>query len=321
MRFSIHLSFPASNRRFDDYDGTMEPPANEGPVSPPHQNGSLRRAAAFVLLTFGLALAAYLPVIASANGLLAIDVPGVLAALGVFSPAIAALLLRVHDEGRAGVRRFVATTTTLPTPTRWWVAIVLGPPFLLGASYAGYLLLGGEFRLASTVSQFTNGANPAIVLPLLVVATLVLSYGEEAGWRGYLLPLLQTRWSALGASLVLGVVWFCWHVPLLFLPGDTNGGFPLALWATSIVASSIVYTWLFNGTGGSVIAVTVFHAGLNVWGRLVLLHPNVTGDWLSAVAMTGGNVLVALALLVVFGGARLARPTPVETDQFDASGG
>jgi membrane protease YdiL (CAAX protease family) len=64
--------------------------------------------------------------------------------------------------------------------------------------------------------------------------------GEELNWRGYLLPLLQTRFGAAVASLVLGICWFAWHIPLQFVPGDANGGFPLALWGLSIVTTAFV---------------------------------------------------------------------------------
>ncbi|MFC6723724.1 CPBP family intramembrane glutamic endopeptidase, partial [Halobium palmae] len=112
-------------------------------------------------------------------------------------------------------------------------------------------------------------------------------YGEEAGWRGYLLPRLQSRWGALTASLLPGVVWFLWHVPLLFLPGDTNGAMPLPLMAAFVVASSVMYTWLYNSTGGSVLAVTLLHGGFDVWNRFIASHPSNTGDPISGLMMVG----------------------------------
>lgn len=100
----------------------------------------------------------------------------------------------------------------------------------------------------------------------MILVTIVLAFGEEAGWRGYLLPLLQSRLSALSASLVVGVVWFLWHIPLLYLPGQDTGGeaFPIVLFGATVTLSSILYTWLYNNTRGSVLAVTLLHTGLNI---------------------------------------------------------
>lgn len=55
------------------------------------------------------------------------------------------------------------------------------------------------------------------------------------------------------------------------------------------------------------LAVTLFHGGMNHWGRLVVLHPSETGDTVSAVVLTGGQALLAVGLLVVFGPTSLTR--------------
>jgi len=99
----------------------------------------------------------------------------------------------------------------------------------------------------------------------LVLVTVVLSAGEEIGWRGHLLPLLEARLSALTASLVLGVIWAVWHVPVFC--GAEIEGWAFSLRLLSIPAGAVMYTWLFSSTGGSVLAVTLLHAGTNPWGR------------------------------------------------------
>lgn len=139
------------------------------------------------------------------------------------------------------------------------------------------------------------------------IATLLLALGEELGWRGYLLPLLQTRYSATVASLVLGTFWFLWHLSLRNLSVGGNSGFPLSLWAVSIVTTAFVYTWLFNNTDGSVLAVTVFHGLLNVLNGLVVLQPSATDDPSSAYAIVSVNVLFALSIVLLYGPASFTR--------------
>ena len=285
------------------------------PVSPAVPDAPLRQAIAFVALTFAISLACYLPGIASGQGWIEASVPSALSNLGVFGPAVAALIMLVRERGRAGVTKLVRDATAWRFGARWWVATLALPPVLLGAMYAGYRLLGGAPATTATVEMLaTAGTEAFFIVPIMALVIIAFAYGEEAGWRGYLLPLLQERWGALTASLVLGVVWFLWHVPLLFLPGDTNGALALPLMAAFILVSSIMYTWLFNSTGGSVLAVTLLHGGFNVVAQFVPVHPSNTGDVLSGVMMVAVVTVVAVVLVAVYG-ARTLAPTadPVVT--------
>ena len=274
----------------------------EGRVSTSIPDTPLKQAITFVGLTFSVSLAVYLPIIGSARGWIPIAVPPVLSALGVFGPAVAALLLLVRERGRTGVKRLYRDATAKRFDRRWWVATLVVPPMLLGTMYAGYRLIDGSHHTTATVAAFSEvGSGVLIAVPAFVLATVALAYGEEAGWRGYLLPRLQTRWSALTASLLVGVVWFLWHVPLLFLPGDQNAAMPLPFLAAFVLASAVLYTWLYNNTGGSVLAVTLLHGGFNVWGQFIAVHPIETGDPLSGAVMAAVMALVAVILLAIYG--------------------
>jgi hypothetical protein len=90
-------------------------------------------------------------------------------------------------------------------------------------------------------------------------------------------------------QFLLGGCWFVGHLPLWVVDGATTG-FPLALLGGSVVATAFVYTWLVNNTGGSVLALTVFHGLRNVSNGLVALHPGVNGERLSAYVIVGMNV-------------------------------
>lgn len=269
----------------------------------------IRRAVEFVLLTFTISFGIWIPIIASHRGWIGLSIPASLAPLGIFGPVVAALILTLSTEGYEGLREIKAKTTRWRYGRRWWAATLFIPPILIGGMYGAYLLLGGVSQRSAMMQMLQDaGASAAIVVPVLVLVTILLSFGEEAGWRGYLLPVLQTRLNALAASLVLGVVWFLWHIPLAYLPGQAEGQFPLLLWGTTITLTSVLYTWLYNNTRGSLLSVTLLHAGLNVWGPLVALHPDETGDPLSAYIMVGGYGIVAIILILAFGGATLVNP-------------
>lgn len=266
------------------------------------EDPSLPEATAFVVATYALSFLVYSLVIASDRGWIAIYVPPELAVFAVLVPAAVAAGLRGASDGRSGLRRFLDQSMRWRFARRWWIATLVTPPVLIGASWGAYLLAGGPVYTSSASATLQDtGPMAVLAVPLVVAVTLLLAFGEEAGWRGYLLPRLQTRFSAFGASVILGVIWFGWQLPLVALPGSQNTGFPLWLWGLAIVALAVVYTWLFNVTRGSVLAVTLFQAGLNVWGRLVALHPNETGETMSAFFIAGGQGVLAVILILAFG--------------------
>lgn len=275
-----------------------------------------RRATAFVIVTFGFSLAVWLPVIASYRGWINVEIPAGLATFGIFGPAISAILLHLATDGHTGLKSFWAAASRWQIGRRWWVATLLVPPGFIGGVYATYLLFGGDVQMSTTLVMLRDAGPLAVtIVPVMVLVTIVLAFGEEAGWRGYLLPLLQSRLSALSASLVVGVVWFLWHIPLLYLPGQQTGGeaFPIVFFGATVILSSVLYTWLYNNTRGSVLAVTLLHAGLNIWGPLVALHPAETGEVLSAYMLTAGWVIVAVSLVIVFGGKLITRTEHLPT--------
>lgn len=106
-------------------------------------------------------------------------------------------------------------------------------------------------------------------LPILVywMATILCyGWGEETGWRGFLLPMLQNRMSAFWATMLITPVWAVWHLPLFFfIDGYMSMGAGDALgWLFSILTGAVLMTWLFNSAKGSILIVAVFHGVLDV---------------------------------------------------------
>lgn len=259
----------------------------------------LREGAVFVVLTFLIAAGVYLPLLASDRGWIAVTLPPTLSALGVVSPGLAAIALHVNEEGVEGLHSVLDGLTSWRFGRSWWAVTLALPPVFYVAVAAVNLAVGIEFSPEPV--RFLVETGPAIVLPILLIT--VLGAGEEIGWRGYLLPRLQARMGALAASLLLGVIWFAWHLPLFLQGGPPEWTIPArGVW---IISGAVIYTWLFNNTGGSVLGVTLFHAGTNIWGRLIGAHPMVTGDVVSGYILSGANLALALLLIVAFGARSL----------------
>jgi membrane protease YdiL (CAAX protease family) len=150
-----------------------------------------------------------------------------------------------------------------------------------------HLLFGGELHKPDEMHALQFGPPDASFLlkALLLGLMFTLGFdglGEELGWRGFALPRLLARYSALRASVLLGALWALWHLPYALTAGSAMADKPLYEHLLSIVALSVLFTWLFNNTGGSVLLAVLFHAAGNVtFNVLPVLIPGVyaSGIW------------------------------------------
>ena len=94
---------------------------------------------------------------------------------------------------------------------------------------------------------------------MFIMAFIFNGMFEEFGWRGYVLPRFQARWNALASSLILGVIWAAWHAGQWFVPGSNLYHRDFWLWSLGTILLSILMTWIFNNTKGSVLAASLLH--------------------------------------------------------------
>jgi membrane protease YdiL (CAAX protease family) len=110
------------------------------------------------------------------------------------------------------------------------------------------------------------GAPTPVALGQLSILEPILFFlvvGEEIGWRGYALPRLLATRSMLSASLILGVLWGAWHLPTFFIPGLPQHSIPFSAFMLLTIAYSMLFTWMYLRTAGSVLIATVFHGSIN----------------------------------------------------------
>lgn len=172
-------------------------------------------------------------------------------------PGIAAWAVVRAVHGKQGEQAFFAGLLRWAAGVRWYVVALVLPVVLTLTAAA----------LAGELDAVRLGAWAAL---LITFGTYLLAaVPEEAGWRGFALPRLQERHGALRASLIIGVLWALWHLPLLWNPDNPMSSYPLLAWFAGTVLVSVVYTWLYNGSGGTVLVVVVFHAAANTASELV----------------------------------------------------
>jgi membrane protease YdiL (CAAX protease family) len=154
-----------------------------------------------------------------------------------------------------------------------------------------HVALGGDIATSPA-----SGHLLMTVVNLPLVLLLGGPLGEEFGWRGYALPVLQDRLGWRVASLGLGLVWGVWHLPLFFIDGTAQAHIPLALFLLSVVAMSVVFAWLVNRTAGSVVAALLFHTAINFWPSVVPVLPT-EGSYRAYAFVVATLVLLALVAL------------------------
>jgi uncharacterized protein len=215
----------------------------------------------FVLLAFGLSWLAWAPLSLAAwrEG----QAWPYWHLLGGLGPAVAAVVVTARGgDGRLGeLLRWLDPRRTHPG---WLALAVLGPVALYGISALVLALMGQGWPHLGNFGA--SREYPALPRPVYWLANIVFyGYGEEIGWRGFLLPLWQRRYGARVATLLVAVVWALWHLPLFGFAAGMRAMGPAEIggWFLSLLTGSFLLTWLFNRSG-SIAAVALFHGVLDI---------------------------------------------------------
>jgi membrane protease YdiL (CAAX protease family) len=193
---------------------------------------------------------------------------------------------------------------------KWYLVVLLLMPAIQFVSIILNSILTKtpiDFSNIYARNIFGTAENLAIfILPFFLID--FIANGEEMGWRGYVLPRLQARHNALISSLILGVIWGFWHLPKFLAPGN-DSSFLVFMLAT--VVKALMYTWIYNSTGGSLLMVTLFHATGNTGGVFLPVGTTVSGENTGTFVIQLVIEILVAALIVFYAGAeRLSRTEP-----------
>jgi membrane protease YdiL (CAAX protease family) len=228
----------------------------------------------FFLLVFAFSIPFWL--IGSVTGLqLLSDLP--VSALMFVCPMMAASTLVYRENKSAGVIELLKRSFDCKRIKAkvWYAPIILIMPCATVLTYGLMRLMG----LPLSTTQF-----PVLAAVAMFFVFFVAALCEELGWSGYVIDPMQARWSALGASIVVGLVWAAWHcVPLMQAHRSLAW---IGWWSLTTVASRVLIVWLYNNTRRSVFAAALFHAFTNVSGIIFSNYydPRIIGPILAFAA-------------------------------------
>ena len=228
--------------------------------------------------------------------------------IAAYSASLAGVILTAIVSGKGGLREMFGRLLIWRVGIGWWAF----------ALFAVVLMYLGGMILASLFSESTMDLSHVPPLYMFIPGFIIKFFldaglGEELGWRGFLLPRLQARHSALVSSIIVGIVWGFWHLPLFLLEGmsptyefgQAYGVVPSLLGLTFFITVpwAILFTWFYNNTKGSLLLAFVFHAS-QAWFGLFMDPDNLLAPYLGYTAIM---TVTAIVVVLISGAQNLSR--------------
>lgn len=226
-----------------------------------------------------------------------LDLPGPLSdglvVAGRFGPTLAAIAVTAFVAGGSGLARLLASLRRWRAPVSLWLTVTLGPVVVVLTA------IGLAAVLGTPPGGFNDPGTAYLILPAFVIILVAGGpLAEELGWRGFALDRLQDRVGPVPASVLLGLVWGLWHLPLFLDASQVQSSLPLGLYLGQTVTTAVIYTWVWNRTR-SLPLVLVLHTMTNLMaGVFPLLRPDAPDDLAFglAVAIAGVAAVVLIGL-------------------------
>lgn len=226
-------------------------------------------------------------------------------------PSLSAYIMGRITEGEDGGRNMKKRLRMIKAGWTWYAFILLGIPLVM---------MFGICILPEAMGSF-KGFPAGFPLKYIIYFVIIFfgggPLGEEIGWRGFALPRMQARFGPLRATLLLGVLWTFWHLPH-FLTTAQRGGpgsnwsilyINLPIFMLLVMSITIIMTWVFNHTKGSLFIAILLHTSINAFSLVMELFtaPIITGTDLSVAI--GLSILAAVILIFTRGklGCRTCR--------------
>jgi uncharacterized protein len=222
-----------------------------------------------------------------------------------YMPTLGAVIGTRATQGKEGVKALFRKLLITRVGIGWYLFAIFG----LGLASVAAVLLYNQFSGLPAIpvlsSELPPFQSPLELVPQIAVLFLIvwIVNGEELAWRGFALPRLQAKYNALTPTLILGVIWSIFHLPLFFTTtGTSQADRPFVNFLISTVALSVLFTWMYNNTRGSVLMTYLLHASVNSWRRVFSIdHAPRSLDW----ANTGLLVFVAVIEAIATGAENL----------------
>lgn len=200
-----------------------------------------------------------------------------------FGPSLAGLIMIGRVEGRAGLRRLLARTVPTWSGLPWYVAVLIGFPALN--------LVAARILAPDSLASLPAWDRLLYMLPLTLVRDTG-PLGEEFGWRGFALPRILRRRRPLAAALILGAIWWAWHLPTFFVSTLSQSELSIPVFLVNSLALSVIMTWLYQRTRGDLLLMILVHVAANYCGAIgIPFNAEVSAEVACAALILAGGGL------------------------------
>jgi membrane protease YdiL (CAAX protease family) len=207
--------------------------------------------------------------------------------IGTFAPSLVALALTALHGGRVSAVALIGRMFHFHVKARWYLfAVSYMVVIKLGAALAHRAVLGAWPRF---------GQESAPIIIAAIIFSTPFQSGEEIGWRGFALPRMAESMGFRAASLLLGVIWALWHLPLFFLPGADTYLQSFPVWGLEVVALSVAIAWLYTHVKGSLLLTMLMHSAIN---QTIGIVPSVSARPTNAFSLNVSPVMWLTAALL-----------------------
>lgn len=244
---------------------------------------------AYFIIAYTVSWSFEIPLALVHQGIISVHIPMWLHYFASLGPLSASIIMTFLTDGGSGLRNLIARIFRWRVQYRYYIFAIFAPAGLFASAVILNRLILGNWPNLTLLGEVDY---LPYLTPLGALALWLITFGlgEETGWRGFALPHLQKTRSATTATLLLGIIWACWHLPMFFYR-DTYiqmgiMGFPML--ALSLVFAAMIFTWLYNSTNGNLLIVILFHAVFN-W-----LTANEAGGQFAAASLSVAVILWAL---------------------------
>lgn len=217
--------------------------------------------------------------------------------IGVYGPTISGIITTLFFDGLAGMFELIKKLFIWKVHLKYYIYIILLPLIFVIIGIALYSQFIGTIGIFDKMAYLSI---PTVLFSGLYAGPL----GEELGWRGFLLPEFQKRYSNLKSAIFIGFIWFFWHIPLWWAPfGTLVSGEPISLipvitYFIMLICLSIIITWLVINSKGSALIAILFHLSINA-GIALLFYPELNPDFKKVHLLSSIGMLIFTAFLVV----------------------
>lgn len=268
-----------------------------------NKNIYIKQLAKFFVITIVVSWIMWMPSVLNSNGY---DIPGiflVISMLASFTPSVVGLLLRFKDMGKEAAMEWIDDKINIRFNPIWIAVVFILFPALAGISYNLALAVNEGIESKLIISP--------ILIPVMFLQILFIggAIGEEFGWRGYALDKLISLSNPITATVVLGVIWSLWHLPLFFMEGTVQSNIPIWQFMLQNTAIAFFYTWIYLRTKGNMLLMILLHAVANTSAAIFSYWETEFGRYIGF-----GVLIIAIGIIYVNDGFKVKEENDEEVE-------